>query len=149
MSRTLDERVALVIDGAEGRGAGYALSLALAGADVAISFDSCAERAADVLCEIARANVRAIAIQADPADLGDLESLLRTVIDRFGKLDLVVDGSGALTGTVQGDQNWPLQHRQRSQSACFGTVFADVGSDREKETTETEQPSLTDEVVPA
>ncbi|MGH8966382.1 MAG: SDR family NAD(P)-dependent oxidoreductase, partial [Actinomycetes bacterium] len=60
----LSGRVALVTGGSRGIGAAIALRLAQDGADVAITYQSAADQAAQVVKEIERIGGRGLAVQA-------------------------------------------------------------------------------------
>lgn len=86
-------RVALVTGASEGIGRGIALGLAAAGADVVLS-----SRREEVLREV-KAEVQALGRRAeifslDVRDLAAIERLREFSIDRFGKVDVLVNSAG-------------------------------------------------------
>ncbi|RAI01623.1 oxidoreductase [Acuticoccus sediminis] len=85
---------ALVTGGSRGIGAAIALTLAEKGADVALSYERSAERAADVVRAIEAKGRRGIAIQADSADPEAVKRLVREAVDGLGGLDIVVNNAG-------------------------------------------------------
>ena len=90
----LDGRVALVTGGSRGIGAAIASRLAAEGADVALTYLSAADRAAEVVAEIERLGRRALALEADGADPhAPSEAVDRTVAE-FGRLDILVNNAG-------------------------------------------------------
>lgn len=96
-------RVALVTGGARGLGAATAKALAGQGADVVISYvsPSSEAKAAAVVAEIEQAGGRGHAVQADQADIAAAPGLVAAVIERFGKLDIVVNNASIdVFGTV-------------------------------------------------
>ncbi len=95
----LDGRVAIVTGGSRGIGAASALALADEGADVAISYSSSADRAKDVVADLEAKGVRAAAFQADQADSTQSAGLIISVVQQFGKLDILVNNAAAGGGS--------------------------------------------------
>jgi len=93
MSKSLSGKVALVPGGSRGLGAAIALALANEGADVAITYVSAPEKAADVVGRLKAAGVHAVAIKADQGDPGAAEPLIRDVVETLGKLDILVNNA--------------------------------------------------------
>lgn len=93
MSKKLAGKIALVAGGSRGLGAATAAALADRGADVAIGYVSSEERALTVVEGLKEKGVRAIAIQADQGDPAASELLIREVVDRLGKLDILVNSA--------------------------------------------------------
>jgi glucose 1-dehydrogenase len=93
-SRPLEGQVALVTGGSRGIGAGVAVALATAGAAVGINYASRPEDAAAVVDEIERAGGAAIALQADVSREEEVEAVFRGLLNRFGRLDILVANSG-------------------------------------------------------
>src|SRR6202049_4485001 len=93
MSR-LTEKVALVTGGSRGIGAAIAKRLAADGANVAITYINGADAAGSVVKEIERAGGKAIAIQADAADVEAVKAAVEKTIATFGQLDVLVNNAG-------------------------------------------------------
>jgi 3-oxoacyl-[acyl-carrier protein] reductase len=94
LAKPLAGKAALVTGGSRGIGAATARSLAAAGADVAISYQSSSEKAEAVVGELKALGVRAAAFQADQADSAQGAALVNQVIERFGRLDILVNNAG-------------------------------------------------------
>jgi 3-oxoacyl-[acyl-carrier protein] reductase len=95
-TKKLVGKVALVTGGSRGFGAEIARALAEEGADVAVSYVSSAEKAAAVVRDIEKKTgpgVRAAAFQADQGDPSRAEGLIKSVIARFGHLDILVNNA--------------------------------------------------------
>jgi len=93
---SLSGKRALVSGGSRGIGAAIARTLAAAGADVAITFEKSAGLAAEVVRDIEAAGRRAIAIQADNANVDAVQKSVATTVARFGGLDILVNNAGIL-----------------------------------------------------
>jgi NAD(P)-dependent dehydrogenase (short-subunit alcohol dehydrogenase family) len=100
MSTPLQGKVALVTGGSRGLGAATARSLADSGADVAITYVSSADRAAEVVKELEGKGVQAAAFQNNQADTTAAPGLIDDVVARFGGLDILVNN--AAIGVQQG-----------------------------------------------
>lgn len=101
MSRVLDGKVALVTGGSRGIGAAVALRLAEDGADVALTYQNNAERAAQVVEQVKAVGRRALAVRADNADPDAVAGVVDEVAAEFGRLDILVNNAGIyLVGPV-------------------------------------------------
>lgn len=89
--------IALVTGGSRGIGAATAGALARAGWDVAISYRSRADAAADVVAAIRTAGRRALAVAADLADAASIEPLFGAVDDGLGRVQLLVNNAGIVS----------------------------------------------------
>ena len=90
----LEGRVALVTGASRGLGAGIALALAEAGADVACHGNS---RAADATCEqIARLGRRSLALTGNLQDHDVPRALIETAISKFGHINILVNNAGMI-----------------------------------------------------
>ncbi|MER6593108.1 3-oxoacyl-ACP reductase family protein [Micromonospora purpureochromogenes] len=97
----LDGKVALVTGGGRGIGAATALRLAAGGADVAVTWQRDADRAATVVKQIEALGRRAIAVRADSADPAALREAVDRTADELGRLDILVNNAGAfLVGAI-------------------------------------------------
>jgi 3-oxoacyl-[acyl-carrier protein] reductase len=94
MSKKLEGKIALITGGSRGIGAAIAKRLAADGAKVAITYTKGAEAAASVVKEIERAGGKAIAIQADAADVDAGKAAVEKTVAAFGRLDVLVNNAG-------------------------------------------------------
>jgi 3-oxoacyl-[acyl-carrier protein] reductase len=85
---------ALVTGASRGIGASIALALAAKGADVAITYEHSAERAAKVVQAIEEKGRRGLAIQADSADPAAVKRSIEEAAEGLGGLDILVNNAG-------------------------------------------------------
>nr|WP_238538074.1 SDR family NAD(P)-dependent oxidoreductase [Paraburkholderia atlantica] len=97
-SPDLNDRVALVTGGSRGIGRAVALSLASAGAAVAVNYRQRESEAAQIVEQIESAGGRAIAVQADVSVASDVKAMIDEVENRLGVVDVLVNNAG--TGTI-------------------------------------------------
>jgi meso-butanediol dehydrogenase/(S,S)-butanediol dehydrogenase/diacetyl reductase len=93
---SLDGKIALIVGGGRGIGAGIAMSLAKAGADVLIA-DFDADLAGGTAAEIERLGRRSAAITVDVRDPASVQAMIATVERDFGKLDIAVNNAGIVS----------------------------------------------------
>jgi 3-oxoacyl-[acyl-carrier protein] reductase len=89
---SLKDRVALVTGASQGIGRTTAVCLARAGARVAAAARN-VEKLADVVAEIASAGGEAMAVPLDVADAEQVKTGFRQVLDKFGRLDILVNNA--------------------------------------------------------
>ncbi len=92
--KALEGKVALVTGAARRIGRTLALTLAEAGAGVAITWRESEQDAANTVKELKAFGVDAIAIRADVRSESSVNDAVGTVLARFGRLDLVVNNAG-------------------------------------------------------
>lgn len=98
MSTALLGKVALVTGASAGIGEACALALAAAGAKVAIVARR-AERLQDLAARIARGGSEAIVLPGDVSSENFALSAVARTIDKFGRLDILVNGAGTIQAT--------------------------------------------------
>src|SRR6266700_1108003 len=91
---SLRNRVALVTGGSRGIGRGLALRLAQDGARMAIAYRSNKVAAQQTLRQLQANGVDCVAVETDITDAGRCDQLIKTVADRFGRLDIIVNNVG-------------------------------------------------------
>ncbi len=92
--RDLAGKVALVTGGSRGIGAAIAKRLAADGATVAITYVKDAGAASDVVKAIELDGGKAVAIQADAADVEAVNGAVEKTVATFGQLDVLVNNAG-------------------------------------------------------
>src|SRR5258708_15537161 len=92
----LTEKVALVTGGSRGMGAAMVKRLAADGARVAFTYAKDASAASAVVKAIELLGGKAIAIQADSADVEAVKGAVEKTVAAFGRLDVFVNNAGTV-----------------------------------------------------
>ncbi len=90
----LTGKVAIVTGASKGIGAAIALSLAAEGASVVVNYASSKAGADAVVAKIAAAGGKAVAVQGDVSKQADAQGMVDAAINKFGRLDVLVNNSG-------------------------------------------------------
>jgi len=90
----LDGKVAIVTGGSRGIGRGIALRFAKEGANVVVNFVTNKDAAGEVVKKITKLGREAIAFRGDVSVASDVRKLVKTTIDKFGKVDILVNNAG-------------------------------------------------------
>jgi 3-oxoacyl-[acyl-carrier protein] reductase len=88
-----EKRVAIVTGSARGIGKAIAKGLAESGVNVVIT-DIMEEAANNTANELAALGVETLAIKADVSKAADAEMLIKTTVEKFGKVDYLVNNAG-------------------------------------------------------
>ncbi|HUC42175.1 MAG TPA: SDR family oxidoreductase [Candidatus Micrarchaeaceae archaeon] len=91
---SLQQRVVLVTGGSRGIGKGIAMGLAREGARVAISYRSNKTAAQNTLRQVLSAGAECFAVEADATDAKTVQVLIEKVLEKFGRLDVLVNNVG-------------------------------------------------------
>jgi len=86
--------VALVTGASRGIGRAIALELSRAGAAVVVNYASSPEAAESLVAEITAAGGRAWSLQADVSDEEQVEAMVKAVLEREERLDVLVNNAG-------------------------------------------------------
>lgn len=94
MDKSLENKIAVVTGGSRGIGRAIALELARRGASVVVNYNRNAEAGAEVVAAIEDAGGQAVAVQADVSDFEQAAGLIQAALDRFGRIDVLVNNAG-------------------------------------------------------
>ena len=117
----LSNQVALVTGAAQGIGKASALALADAGAHVVVAdIDrQGAEATADAIMSTQR---KSLAVQADVGDLQQIDRMVRTAIEQFGQIDILLNNAGVTRRADIMDiteADWDRIHRVNAKGVFF------------------------------
>ncbi|MEB3161913.1 MAG: 3-oxoacyl-[acyl-carrier-protein] reductase [Prochlorothrix sp.] len=96
----LNGKVALVTGASRGIGRSIAFALAAEGAKVVVNYASSSGAADEVVAKIEAAGGEAIAVGADVSQEDQVESLFKAAIDRWGRIDVLVNNAGITRDTL-------------------------------------------------
>ena len=119
----LRDRVALVAGGSRGIGKGIALRLAREGARVVIAYRSNKTAAQNALRQLQAQGAEVFAVETDVTDAARAEALVQTVLERTGRLDVLVNSVGNFRWGLVADS--PLEEwREILSSNLFSVLYA-------------------------
>src|ERR1700682_480094 len=94
MSKKWEGKIALITGGSRGIGAAIAKRLAADGASVAFTYAKDSSAASAVVKAIELAGGKAVAIQADAANVAAVRGAVEKAVSPFGRLDVLVNSAG-------------------------------------------------------
>lgn len=94
MSTIIKNKVAIVTGGSRGIGRGIVLGLAAQGWAVTVNYRGNASAAQETATLAAQAGGEALVLQADIGNAADRVQLVQQTLDRFGRIDLLVNNAG-------------------------------------------------------
>jgi len=116
----LQDKIAIVTGASRGIGAAIAIDLAAHGAMVIVNHRDSAAGAAEVVRSIQDAGGRAEALQADVSFLAEAQRLIKETVDRFGRLDVLVNNAGTTRDMLlmmMSEDDWDVVLRTNLKSA--------------------------------
>lgn len=90
----LNDCVAIVTGSGRGIGRAIALELAGAGAKVVVNYAGRVDKAEETVELIREAGGECIAVQADVSQMADVDRLIKTTLEHFGKINILVNNAG-------------------------------------------------------
>jgi len=93
-------QVAIVTGASRGIGRAIAIELAAHGANVVVNYASSSASADAVVTEIIDGGGQAIAFQADVSKSDQVDTLVKTVIEKFSRVDILVNNAGITRDTL-------------------------------------------------
>ena len=93
-------KIAIVTGASRGIGRAIALELADFGAKVVVNYASSSNAADELVAQIISGGGEAIAIAADVSKPEQIDALVKTVMDRWGRIDVLVNNAGITRDTV-------------------------------------------------
>jgi glucose 1-dehydrogenase len=124
---TLTGKVAIVTGGNSGIGKAIVLALAEAGANIVIDYVANEQATEDLEKKVAALGDQSIGVEADVSKVEDLERLVKSAVDAFGRLDIMVNNAGIETRTSILDTTEAQYEKVMEinlKSAFFGTQLA-------------------------
>lgn len=124
--KLLEGKVALVTGASKGIGNAVAKKFAEQGADVAFTYLSSVEKGEALEKELAAMGIKAKGYRSDASDFAAAEQLINSVVDDFGKLDVLVNNAGITKDNLlmrMNEEMWDTVINVNLKS-CFNTVKA-------------------------
>ncbi|MBV9919446.1 MAG: SDR family NAD(P)-dependent oxidoreductase, partial [Pseudonocardia sp.] len=123
----LKDKVAIVTGGNSGIGLAIVLALAEQGANVVIDYVSRPDATEELEQRVHALGGQAVGIAADVSEVADLQRLVDSAVQAFGRLDVMVNNAGIETRTSVLDTTEEQYQRVLDinlKSAFFGTQIA-------------------------
>jgi 3-oxoacyl-[acyl-carrier protein] reductase len=122
MTGILEGKTAVITGASRGIGEATAFALARAGADVVLAARSEPELLA-VAKQIEAFGAAALPVMADVSDTDDVAHLKQAALDRFGKVDILINNAGVgkygpLSSLTVEDYDWMMDTNMRSSFLC-------------------------------
>jgi len=114
-------QTALITGAGSGIGRAIAVALAAAGFDVA-SADINLDAAEAVTKSVEQQGVEGLALQADVGDVGEINQMVASAVEKFGKLDVIVNNAGVTrAGDIMdlNEEDWDWIHRVNAKGVFF------------------------------
>jgi glucose 1-dehydrogenase len=124
---SLEQKVAIVTGGNSGIGKAIALELAKQGARTIINYIVDPQATQALERQISEIGGHAAGVQADVSKLADLHKLVDAAVNRFGRVDIMVNNAGIQTRTSLLDtteEQYETVMAVNLKSAFFGTQIA-------------------------
>jgi NAD(P)-dependent dehydrogenase (short-subunit alcohol dehydrogenase family) len=119
----LTNQVALVTGGSQGIGAATAVTLAEAGASVAITYNQSETKAMDVVKEIQHKGSRGIVLPLDLRDEASIRTMVSQAKDDLGRIDIFVNNAAVGSASVAHYANLDKQDRAMVEINTLGALL--------------------------
>lgn len=96
----LKGKCAIVTGAAKGIGKAIALKLASLGANIVLNYRSSEEKAIETENEIKALGVEVLRVKGDISNISDVENLINSAKEKFGKIDIMVNNAGITKDTL-------------------------------------------------
>lgn len=93
-------KVAFITGGTRGIGRQIAMTLAMAGYDIAVNYRTENEDLTITKSEIEKCNVKCLPVQGDVSSFEDSENMVKQVIEQLGRVDVLVNNAGITKDTL-------------------------------------------------
>jgi glucose 1-dehydrogenase len=93
----LEGKTVVVTGGNSGIGKAIVLAMAAEGANVVVDYVAHEDATERLIREVEQAGGKAVGVEADVSRLDDLRRMVRTAVDSFGRLDVLVNNAGIET----------------------------------------------------
>jgi glucose 1-dehydrogenase len=123
----LKGKVAIVTGGNSGIGLSIVLELAKQGANIVIDYIAHPEATDDLIKQVVALGDQAVGVKADVSKVADLKTLIDTAVQKFGRVDIMVNNAGVETRTSVLDTTEDQYEKVLAinlKSAFFGTQLA-------------------------
>src|SRR5215510_4071030 len=124
---SLNGKVAIVTGGNSGIGMAIVLELAKQGANIVIDYVAHPEATESLEKQVAALGDQAIGVEADVSKVADLQNLINAAVQKFGRVDIMVNNAGIETRTSvlnTTEQQYEKVLAINLKSAFFGTQLA-------------------------
>ena len=125
--KRLEGKVAIVTGSNRGIGKGIAIAFAKEGCKVIVSNYKKDNEGKDVVNEIKKLGSDAIFVKADVSKDKDMKTLVKKTVEKFGKVNIMVNNAGILvSGGVKDltEKDWDRQMAVNLKGVFFGTKYA-------------------------
>jgi glucose 1-dehydrogenase len=127
MIMSLKGKIAIVTGGNSGIGMAIVLALAEQGANIVIDYVAHPEATESLEKQVTALGDQAIGVQADVSKVADLQNLINAAVQKFGRVDIMVNNAGIETRTSVLDtteEQYDKVLEINLKSAFFGTQLA-------------------------
>jgi len=118
---SLKGKIAIVTGGNSGIGMAIVLELAKQGANIVIDYVAHPEATEALEKQVAALGDQAIGVDADVSKVADLQKLINAAVEKFGRVDVMVNNAGVETRTSVLDTT-EEQYQRVMETNYFGAV---------------------------